>query len=366
MQDLNRRKAFKQLLIFALPIIFGHIGLMLIGTGDMLVAGRYSRESLAAIGLAISVFNPIMVSSLGLLFSLSPLLAQKRGQGESITDLFWTSIFYGSCIGIVSSLFVMFSSSLIPYFGYSANLTRLIQEYLTITSFSMFFICLFQALKEFFQAQEKTTAANLISLISAAVNVGICFGLVFGDYGMPELKEAGLAWAANIVRFLMAVALFALAGQCLRSSRKIDKVFLKQAFVIGAPISIAFFFEVMAFCSVTLFVGKFDEVQIAANNIALNIASLAFMVPMSIASAVGVKVGHSYGEKNVHNIQAYSQVSLLTSFCFTLIMASIFYFLPTPILSFYTLDHLVIEWGKRLLLLVCLFQLFDGAQVTLG
>lgn len=346
--------------------MFGHLGLMLIGTGDMLVAGHYSRESLAAIGLAIAVFNPIMITSLGLLFALSPLLAQKRGQGEDITHLFWTSLFYGACIGVVGTVLVLMSNWLIPWFGYSPNLTQLIQEYLTISSVSLFFICLFQALKEFFQAQEKTTAANLISLISAGLNVLFCFAFVFGKYGMPELHEAGLAWAANLVRGLMALALFLLASQCWKSSRTLDKNFLREAFKLGGPISIAVFFEVMAFCSVTLFVGKFDEVQIAANNIALNIASLAFMVPLSIASAVGVKVGHSYGEKNVNNINAFAQMSLLSSFCFTCLMAAIFYWLPTPILTFYTTDLLVVEWGKRLLLLVCFFQLFDGAQVTLG
>ena len=83
--------ALKQLLVFALPIIVGHLGIVLVGTGDMMIAGRYSSECLAAIGLAVAVANPIMISLLGLQFSLSPLLAQKRGRGES-TEKYFMSV----------------------------------------------------------------------------------------------------------------------------------------------------------------------------------------------------------------------------------------------------------------------------------
>jgi MATE family multidrug resistance protein len=122
----------------------------------------------------------------------------------------------------------------------------------------------------------------------------------------------------------------------------------------------------MAFCSVTLFVGRFTEDLIAANNIALNIGSLAFMVPLSISSAVAVKVGHAYGEKNISLIRVFAQMSLLASFCFTLIMGLSFYLFPHAVLSFYTSDVEVLEWGKKLLFWVACFQLFDGAQVTLS
>ena len=122
----------------------------------------------------------------------------------------------------------------------------------------------------------------------------------------------------------------------------------------------------MAFCSVTLFVGKFAEVQTAANNIALNLGSLAFMIPMSISAAVSVKVGHAYGEKNLHKIKIFNQVSLLTSLSFTLIMASVFYLNPEPLLQLYTQDAPVLEWARKLLFWVACFQLFDGAQVTLA
>lgn len=358
--------ALKELLKFAVPIILGQVGLMLIGTGDMIIAGRYSRECLAAIGLAISISNPIQISLLGLQFSISPLLAQRRGNGENVEDFFWTVMLYSFFIAIVSCALTYVSFLLVPWLNYGPNLNPIIIDYLIITSFSSFGLCLFQGTKEFLQSQEKTFAANSVAIIGVGVNLLLNYAFVFGKLGMPEIKEAGLAWASLGVRMFMGVILFLFAYKCWKSSRKINWSFMKEMWKLGGPISITFFFEIMAFCAVTLFVGKFAEIQTAANNLALNIGSLAFMVPLSVSAAVGVKVGHAYGERNYQSVLVYSQVSLFISFCFTLMMGSIFYLFPHAVMSLYTDDVLVLDWAKKLLFWVACFQLFDGAQVTIA
>ncbi len=363
---LKRTTAFRQLLYFASPIILGHVGIMLIGTGDMIIAGRYSREALAAVGLAISVANPIMISLLGLQFAASPLLAQRRGNGESIDKYFWTVIVYSMAISLLSCVLTLLSVRLIPLFKYDPTITKLIIEYLIITSFSTAGLCLYQGVKEFFQSQEKTITANLVALIAVGVNLFFNYAFVFGEFGSPKLNEAGLAWASLAVRSFMGLALFLFTYKLWKTPRIIDWKFMKEMWKLGIPITLTLFFEIMAFCSVTLFVGKFAEVQTAANNIALNLGSLAFMIPMSISAAVSVKVGHAYGEKNLHKIKIFNQVSLFTSLSFTLIMASVFYLNPEPLLQLYTQDAPVLEWARKLLFWVACFQLFDGAQVTLG
>ncbi len=339
---------------------------MLVGTGDMIVAGKYSRECLAAIGLAISIANPIQISLLGLQFSISPLLAQKRGLGEPLERYFWTVIFYCFLIGSLSCLLTYLSFKLVPLFNYGPVLEPIIQEYLIITSFSSFGLCLYQGMKEFFQANEKTFAANSVALLSAGINLGLNYIFVFGMFGMPALKESGLAWASLTIRTFSGIVLFLAGCKLWRSRRSLDRLFLKEMLKVGAPIGLSFFFEIMAFCSVTLFIGKLDEIQTAANNLALNIGSLAFMVPLSISAAVGVKVGHAYGERNFAAVRIYAQMSLLTSFIFTLFMGLLFHFFPQAILSLYTDDILVLDWAKKLLFWVACFQLFDGAQVTIA
>lgn len=361
-----KTKALRELLILALPIIFGQIGLMLVGTGDMIIAGQYSRECLAAIGLAISVVNPIQIAILGLQFAISPLLAQKRGAGEDVSKYFWTVIFYSFGVGFLSLILTLLALQLIPFLGYQENMNRLMSQYILITSTSVFGLCLYQGVKEFFQSQEKIIAASVVAILSAVFNLGLNYCLVFGVYGFPELKEAGLAWASLTVRVVTALGLFLMTYKYWKGTRKIDFTFIKQCLRLGGPISMSWFFEIMAFCSVTLFVGKFAEDQTAANNLALNIGSLAFMVPLSISAAVSVKVGHAYGEKNPDKIKLFAQVSIFTAIFFAVIMGSMFYFFPNPIMSIYSNDHDVLVWAKRLLFWVACFQLFDGLQVTLS
>lgn len=346
--------------------MFGHIGIMLIGTGDMIIAGRYSRECLAAIGLAISICNPIMISLLGFQFSISPLLAQKRGNGEKIEDYFWTIMLYSLLISIVSCVLTYLSMYLVPWLNYGKELEAIIVDYLLITSFSAFGLCFYQGVKEFYQSEEKTTAANVIALVAVGINLFLNYSFVFGKYGMPELKEIGLAWASFSVRGIMALLLFLPTYKLWKTSKKINWAFMKEMFRLGGPISLTLFFEIMAFCSVTLFVGKFAEIQTAANNLALNIGSLAFMIPLSISAAVGVKVGHAFGEKNYGTVFTYSQVSLMAAICSSVAMGSFFYLFPDMVASLYTDDLLVLDWAKKLLFWVACFQLFDGTQITIA
>ena len=362
----SRPEALKKLLIFSLPIIFGQLGMMLIGTGDMIIAGRYSRECLAAIGLAISITNPIQISLLGGQFSISPLLAQKRGNGEDINQYFWTTMLYSFLISSLSFVLTYLSASLVPFLNYGERLDPIITDYIIITSFSSFGLSMYQGAKEFFQSQEKTMAPNIIAIVGVFVNLYFNYSFVYGAYGMPELKEEGLAWASLVVRMLMGLVLFLLTYKVWKSSKKIDWKFMKELAKVGAPIAGTFFFEIMAFCAVTLFVGKFSEEQTAANNLALNIGSLAFMIPVSISAAVAVKVGHAYGEKSFRKVETYAHASLFASLCFTVFTGCLFYFFPDFVLGLYTDDISVLEWGKKLLFWVACFQLFDGAQVTIA
>lgn len=366
MQTLNRSEAIKQILIFAGPIIFGQIGLMLIGTGDMIIAGKYSRECLAAIGLAIAILNPIQISLLGLQFSIGPILAQKRGKGEDIRNTYWTIMLYSLIISLFSGIVSLATYWLVPYFNYSPELTAIIKDYILVTSFSSIGLGIYQGVKELYQSQEKTIAANITALGGAAFNLACNYALVFGAWGFPELKELGLAWASLTGRMLMALVLFSMSYKYWKTSRKMDWSLMKQFGKVGLPVSASLFFEIMAFCSVTLFVGRFAEDQVAANNLCLNIGSLSFMIPLSISSAVAVKVGHAYGERNFSLIRVFSQASLIIAVVFATFTGLCFYFFPQIVISFYTQDVEVIEWGKRLLFWVACFQLFDGLQVTLS
>ena len=364
--QLTKTKALRELLIFSLPIIFGQIGLMLIGTGDMIIASKHSTDTLAAIGLAVAIANPIMMIALGLLFGVSPLLAQKRGKGENV-DKYLPSVFFLSlAIALVFTIVTILSTYIVPVLDYGPKLNGIIIEYLLISSSSMFGVCLYQGLREYLQSLEKTMAANLIALLGVVVNLYFNYGFVFGAWGLPKLDVAGLAWASLGVRFFMGTALLIMITRKHKVFAKVDWGFCREVLSLSIPIALAVFFEVMAFCSVTLFVGRFGSIQTAANNLALTLGSLTFMIPLSISSAAAVKVGHAYGEKSFSHVKTYILVSLLMSQLFMLISATMYFTIPDFLLGLFTEDTQVIFWGMQLLFLVGLFQFFDGAQVILA
>ncbi len=364
--QLTKTKALRELMIFSLPIIFGQIGLMLIGTGDMIIASKHSTETLAAIGLAVAIANPILMVALGLLFGISPLLAQKRGKGENI-DKYLPSVFLLSLlIAVVFTGVTLLSTYIVPLLNYGPLLDKMIIEYLTISSASLFGICLYQGLREYLQSLEKTFAANLVAIIGVGVNLYLNYGLVFGEWGLPHLGVAGLAWASLGVRLFMGLILLVLISMRHKLIARIDWIFCREVLQLSIPIAMAVFFEVMAFCSVTLFVGHFGAIQTAANNLALTLGSLTFMIPLSISSAAAVKVGHAYGEKSFQNVKTYIFVSFFISQFCMLFSAFMYFTIPEFLLQLFTTDTQVIFWGMQLLFLVGFFQFFDGAQVILA
>jgi MATE family multidrug resistance protein len=363
---LSRRRTLRELLVFALPVMAGQLGLMLIGAGDMLIATQHSTTALAAIGIAVAFANPVFIVGLAFHMALSPLIARYRGEGRDTQHLAWNCLLY---TGMLSLPFVAGTwgvSFLVPMLDYDPVITEMVVSYLRISAYSVPGAFLYSSLREWLQAHERTFLANATSLLAVAVNLYLNWALCFGRHIFPELGVDGLAWASLTVRYLMGFALLIPLLPLILRHRRLERNFLKEAFMLGAPTSVGIFLEVMAFCSVTLAVAKFGEIQTAANNLVLTLASCTFMIPMAIASAVGVKVGHAYGEKNAQQLRRFAWTGLLCSVGFMACSATVFTFLPETVLGLFGANSDVLEFGTKLIVWVALFQVFDGAQVTLA
>lgn len=362
----TRSHTLAELLRFAGPVMIGQIGLMLIGAGDMYMATQHSTTALAAIGLGVAFVNPVFVVGLAFQFALSPLIAQRRGEKKSTEELAWASVVYALLLSVPFMILTWLASYLVPFLGYEEKLTQMVMSYVQISVWSMPGAFIYTSLREWQQAHEKTFWANAVSILGVPANLLFNWLLVFGHGGFPELGVDGLAWASCLVRWFLGLLLLVPMLPLLLRSHGLDVGFLKEVVKLGWPTAISMFFEVMAFCSVTLFVGKFGEVQTAANNLVLTLASVTFMVPMAIASAVGVKVGHAYGEKNIFMIRRYAWIGLSMSVAFMVCSALTFATVPEPILVWFGSEAQVLAFAVKLMVWVALFQVFDGAQVTLG
>ena len=188
MSRLKFRHYAKELLNIALPIIMGNLGFILIGAGDVLIAGRHSTDTLAAISIATAITNCIQTFGIGLIASVSPLLSNYRGERKSAKKYFYPTIRFSMLLGLIIMFAVLASIPLIDLLNFEEKLVPMIKDYMFITAFATFGGYLHAALKEFLQAFEIVLVPNLVTVFSVFLNVALNIILVFGLGPIPFIK----------------------------------------------------------------------------------------------------------------------------------------------------------------------------------
>ncbi|MFH1222903.1 MAG: MATE family efflux transporter, partial [Pseudomonadota bacterium] len=300
----------RELILFASPIALGQLSHMLIGVGDIFIAAHYSRNTLAAMGIANAISVPIFLIGLGLLLGISPTIAKKRGEAAEVSQYFYTCIAYAFVIGIVFMSVTICSVLLIPHLGFDESIVPLIQDYLFYASFSYIGAYVFMAIKEYLQASEDVLFANAVSVATVFVNLLLGYMLAFGVFIFPELGIRGLAYGAVIVRSLMAITIFLYARRHNKTTFSVIRHFITHVFKFSIPISMSIFIEVLAFSVVMILIGRIAPLYAAAHSICLNLASATYMVPLAISSGVSVKIAYHYGRKNFERIKDFMKAGM--------------------------------------------------------
>jgi MATE family multidrug resistance protein len=332
----------------------------------VLVAARHGTKTLAAIGIANGISAPIFLIGLGLLLGISPTLSHKRGQSLDVSEYFYTCIIYSLVIGLVFMLLIMSSTQLVGYLGFDKDLVPMIKDYLFLISFSCIGAYLFHAVKEYLQATEHVVLANAVSVVAVFANVALCYLLVFGVWIFPEMGVRGLAYATIIIRSLMGVFLFIYSRKYLKPNFSIVRHYVSHVFKFSLPISISIFTEVLAFSVVMIMIGRIGSLYAAIHSIALNLASTTYMIPLAISSATSVKIAYFYGRNNFERIRDLINASLIISMTFMAFAGLCLFMFPGFILSVFTTDLAIITAGIPIIIVCAMFQIFDGAQVTLS
>lgn len=358
-------KVLKDLIKFSIPIILGQLGIILIGVGDVYIASKHSTLTVAAIGVATGVYNPIFLFGIGMMTGISACMAIRRGKGEGVENLLATNLYYATISAVVLTFVMLGVNQFVPYMGIEKELVPLIQEYIQIVSWSFLPAYYYQAVKEFLQSFENVIVANVISIIAVGLNLVVNYILVFGLFGLPAMGVKGLAVASLLTRSFMCFSIIFYARGYLKSWF-IDNEFVKRVFKFSVPVAIMFFLEVLAFCLVAILVGGINTFEAAANNIIMNLASVTFMVPLSISNAVAVKVGAGYGAKSLSQIKQNTKAGLILSVTFMCCSAIMFWLIPDYLMKLFSTDQKVIFIGIQILAIVAMFQIVDGIQVTLN
>ena len=360
---MKLKKAIRQLTIIATPMILGQIGQTLIGAGDVYVASLYSTQLVASIGVANGIFMPVLIIGLGLMMGVSPLLANHRGSGIETKGYLVSFIVYALVVGLGLMLVLLGLTRYVDNFGLDPALVPSIKLYLSWIAWTIPFSLIFQGVKEYLQSFENVMFPNMLSIAAVFVNIVTNYFLVFGFGDVTGLGELGLPIASIIIRILLAIAIVLYAIPKEKWGR-VSWTLNKEVAIFSYPIAIAFFLEVLAFCMVSILSGKLGVVSAAANNIILTLGSALFMVPMSVASAVAVKVGNALGRLDQSEVAIYMRAALSLTLTYSIFSSSILAFLPQELMSLFTDDVAVINLGVKVCYVAAIFQLVDCSQAT--
>lgn len=352
----------KQLIELSIPIILGNVGNMLINIGDVIVAGRHSTATLAAISIASAIFMTFLIAGVGFMASISPVVSNLRGQRIPSKNLFRVTTLYSLLIGFIFCILIWLIIPTVPYMGLAENLSYYVVEYLQISSWGTFAGLLFVAFKEFLQAYEIIVFPNMIVVGAIFLNVFLNIVLVFGYFGFPELGVKGLAIASLIVRWLMTIILFIYCLPFLKGKTNRQKSYIKDLIKTGWPISLAMFFEFLGFNITAVLVGKFSSVYAACHNIIVTMTGATYMVPLSISNAAAIKIGFANGERNLKNIKKYAIAEYILIIGYMLSNMVLYGVFPNQLLKIFTKDPVVIQTCLPVFSIVLCFLLFDGMQ----
>ncbi len=358
--------AAKEILIFSLPIIAGQIGQMLFGVGDVMVAGRYSSLAVASIGVAATIFAPFLMIGVGVLLCTGPLASQLKGEGKKDPTLLFNAYYVSFFIALILSTVLYFADFYISYFKLTPEIVPHVTTFLQITSISLFPAFIFQATKDYLQAQGHVYAPNVIILFYNVINVLLNILLMFGYGSFEGFGIKGAAIATCLCRFLMAITVFLYMKSVTPFKMEQNLETIKRILKLGVPISFTLLCEVLIFSVVTVLVGGMSLVAGAAQSLVINITSLTFMVPLALGSAISVLIGEQFGKKSLEGIIRYSLGAITLALILQVIFALIYLLIPNQVMGLATTDMPVILYGSALLFWVGIFQIPDGVQVVLS
>ncbi len=367
-----RAPAMRTLLTLALPIIGVNVGMMLMGTVDTVMVGRVSPEALAAVALGNVVFFALSIFGVGVLLATDPIISQAVGANDRAGIAL--GVQRGLVIAVLLTLPVgaalFFAGPVLAAVGQPAAVVPLAATYCAILVPGVLPFFAFNVGRQALQAMHRVAPVLWTIIIVNLVNVALNKLLIFGGLGIPPMGVAGSAWATSVSRVLMVplLLLFARANlmPTLRPWRPEATLLgpLRSMLRIGVPIGLQLELEMSAFSAVALLMGRFGTVHVAGHQIAINIASLTFMVPMGVAMGAAVLAGNAVGRGDATGLRSASRAALLAGSGFMACTALVLLAIPRTLAGIYTADEAVLAFAATLLPIAGVFQVFDGLQVV--
>lgn len=379
----NYTKEFAYNWKLAAPVMLGMLGHTFVQFVDNIMVGQLGTAELAAVSLGNSFMFIAMSIGIGFSTAITPLIAETDA-AKNFTNgksSFKHGLFLCTILGVVLFIMVYFAKPLMYLMKQPEEVVLLAIPYLDLVAFSLIPLIVFQAFKQFSDGLSMTTLPMIATLIANVVNVVLNYLLIFGKFGFPEMGIVGAAIGTLTSRFVMVAFIWILLSKREKSKAYVTNIkfftltrrMLKKIISLGAPSAMQMFFEVAIFTTAIWLSGILGKNPQAANQIALNLSSMTFMVAMGLSVASMIRVGNQKGLGNFKELRriAFSIFLLTTLIMFVFAMTFLLFneVLPTVYVDLNDASNFadnteVMAIASQLLLAAAVFQLSDGIQVV--
>ncbi|GAA4270991.1 MATE family efflux transporter [Aquimarina gracilis] len=376
-------KEFNYNLQLAAPVMMGMIGHTLVALVDNIMVGQLGTAELAAVSLGNSFMFIAMSLGIGFSTAITPLVAEADGENNFANgkSAYKHGLFLCTSLGVVLFLLILLAKPLMYLMKQPDEVVELALPYLDLVAFSLIPLISFQALKQFSDGLSMTRYPMYATLVANVVNVILNYLLIFGKFGFPQMGIVGAAVGTLASRFIMTILLWGFLKRKEKSTAYVTKIeffvlenkMIKKILALGFPSALQMFFEVAIFTAAIWLSGILGKNPQAANQIALNLSSMTFMVAMGLSVAAMVRVGNQKGLQQFSELRRIAISIFLLAFLIATVFALIFIvcntLLPKIYLDVDDVQNLVdnnevIAIAAKLLIIAALFQISDAIQVT--
>lgn len=370
-----KKSELSRTLKLAWPIVIGQLSHIALGVIDSVMVGRLGADELAAVSVSVGLFSILMVFGIGVSFAISPLTAIANGEGDhrKAEAILKNGFYMALAIGTGLALLMVLLAPVLHWLNQPEVVTQLSIPYLRILGLSMLPVMIYQAFRQFSEGLEIMYPALIIGILMIPINAFGNWLLIFGNWGFPAMGLEGAGWATTITRVLASAAMM---GFVLYNRRfkvyeplklglySLQKAVMTRILKLGIPGGVQYIFETSAFAFAAVMIGWLGSKPLAAHQIAINLASISFMVAIGLSSASAIRIGHAQGKNNFVLARKIGKDSFWLSggfmgLCGLVFIIGRFYF---P--SLYINDPEVINLAAQLLLVAAAFQIVDGIQAV--
>jgi multidrug resistance protein, MATE family len=362
------------LLRLSIPIIVAQLGQNLLGAVDTMLAGRLSVGALDAVALGNVWQVCTMMPLVGVIYALDPLVSQAHGAGRG----------HDAALGLQRALLIALALSVLIVLSWSYTAEGLMllgqdealaQEaavFVQVQRFSAPFVLIFAALSSYLVSRGIVRPGIVVNVLANLFNAAAAYTLSFGAVGIPGLGVRGLGIATGLTRVLQPCALALLIvgfslhrGAWLPWSRRVlDAAALRGQLWLGLPIGLTIGLELWAFQFGTVVAGRIGHVALGAHAIALNLASVAFMVPLGFSIGTSARVGQLIGARELARARRAARTALRLIAGYSLLTGGVFVVARALLPALYSRDAAIVAAAAGVLPIAGAFQLVDGLQAA--